>query len=122
MPYCPNCRDEYSRKVLECPYCGARLVDRLDNGENRSRKKGNSEVGDLVCLREFPSSMYAYMLQGALENEGIASVIKDDKDETISTSFDDSSRPPPSGNVTIWVPKKDHKTCREIADQMFEDI
>lgn len=122
MPYCPNCRDEYSRKVLECPYCGAHLVEQLENELTGRKRKGKPEVRDLVRLRDFPSGVYAYMLQGALENEGIPSVIKDEKDRTVSVSFEDSSSQVPDGGVTIWVPKKDRIICREIADQMFEDV
>jgi hypothetical protein len=122
MPYCPVCRDEYQRGISQCPYCGANLVDRLENATNRNKTKGKPKIPDLVRLRDFPSSMYAYMLQGALENEGIPSVIKDEKDQTVSVSFDESSSYVPDGGVTIWVPKKNQIVCKEIADQMFEDV
>ena len=122
MPYCPDCRDEYQRGISECPYCGVNLVDVLEERKTCGSTKASDEKNDFVRLRDFPSCVYAHMLQGALENEGIPSMLKDEKDETISAPFDDSSRYVSEGSVTVWVPKKNHGICKEIADQMFEDV
>jgi hypothetical protein len=122
MPYCPDCRDEYQRGISECPYCGANLVDVLEEPETAGPTKAGDRKNDFVRLRDFPSCAYAYMLQGALENEGIPSMLKDEKDRTISAPFDDSPRYVSQGSVTVWVPKKNHGVCKEIADQMFEDV
>jgi len=122
MPYCPHCRDEYQRGISECPYCGARLVDTLEERKTPGSKKTGHEKTDFVRLRDFPSCAYAYMLQGALENEGIPSLLKDQKDETISAPFDGSSRYVSEGSVTVWVPRKHRGVSKEIADQMFEDV
>jgi hypothetical protein len=122
MPYCPDCRDEYQRGVTECPYCGASLVDALKERKASGSPSADDGKRDFIRLRDFPSSVYAYALQAALENEGIPSLLKDQKGRTISAPFDDSSRCAPEGSVSIWVPKEDHGMSKEIADQMFEDV
>jgi hypothetical protein len=122
MPYCPHCRDEYQRGISECPFCGARLVDALEKRSNPGSTEAGQNESDFVRLRDFPSCAYAYMLQGALENEGIPSLLKDQQDETISAPFDGSSRYVSEGSVTVWVPRKHRGVSKEIADQMFEDV
>jgi hypothetical protein len=122
MPYCPDCRDEYQRGVTECPYCGAKLVDALNQTRAPGSPKVDHRKADFIRLRDFRSGVYAYVLQAALENEGIPSLLKDHKGRTISVPFDESSRFAPEGSVSVWVPKEDHGTSKEIADQMFEHI
>jgi hypothetical protein len=131
MPYCPHCRDEYQRGISECPFCGARLVDALEKLSNSGSTRAGRNESDFVRLRDFPSGAYAFMLQGALENEGIPCLLKDDKGQAISgashsalykTPSDESSRCLFQGSVTVWVPRKHRGISKEIADQMFEDI
>jgi hypothetical protein len=123
MPFCPKCRCEYNKRgISECPYCGASLVDRQDDKTPQPVTAGERHGDDLLCLRSFPSCAYALMLQGALENEGIASTIKRETGEISPADLLALSDQLDSGGVTIWVPKKDYRTSKEIADQMFDDI
>ncbi len=123
MPFCPKCRCEYNKRgISECPYCGAGLVDRQDDKTVQPVTARERHGNDLVCLRSFPSGVYALMLQGALENEGIASTIKRKTGEIFPTAFASPSNHLEGDAVTIWVPKKDYRMSKEIADQMFDDI
>jgi hypothetical protein len=121
MAFCPECRCEHKPGIKECPFCSARLVDKLIVKKIKPAVKGKNKEKNLVRLRNFPSSVYAYMLQGALENEGINAVIKDENKQTVPVHFNGSSNQA-GRSVTVWVPKKDYHTCKEITDQMFSDI
>jgi hypothetical protein len=121
MTFCPDCRCEYKPGIPECPYCGTRLVVKLVVEKNKPAAKGKVKEKNLVRLRNFPSSVYAYMLQGALENEGINSVIKDKNKQVVPVHYNGSLNHA-GKSVTVWVPKKDYDTCKEITDQMFDDV
>jgi DNA-directed RNA polymerase subunit RPC12/RpoP len=122
MPFCPKCRDEYRQRISECPYCGARLIDKLREETNGNTAGTNTKQNDFVFLRSFPSGLYACMLQGALENEGIPSMIRSPGEKTTIVDFDCSADKLENFEASIWVPKKDYQTCKEISDLMFEDI
>jgi hypothetical protein len=111
MPFCPNCRCEYKEGVKECPDCGTRLVDQLP-------EEKLPESPNFVPLRNLPSRMYAQMLKEALENEGIASMIKGDEGIPLRTTTIHI----PVSKITIWVPEKDLERAEEIADQMLDHI
>ena len=111
MPFCPKCRFEYKEGVKECPDCGARLVDQPP-GESPP------ETPNFVPLKNLPSRLYAQMLQEALKNEGIASMIKGDEGIPLRTTTVHI----PVSKITIWVPKKDMHRAEEIADQMLDHI
>lgn len=111
MPFCPNCRYEYKPEVWKCPECGARLVDKLP-------VEKPPESPNFVPLRNLPSRMYAQMLQEALKNEGIASMIKGDEGIPLRTTTIHI----PVSKITIWVPEKDLEKAEEIADQMLDHI
>lgn len=111
MPFCPNCRFEYKEGLTECPDCGARLVEKLP-------VEKPPESPNFVPLRNLPSRMYAQMLKEALENEGIASMIKGDE----GIPFRTTTIHIPVSKITIWVPGKDLERAEEIADQMLDHI
>jgi ribosomal protein L34E len=111
MPYCPKCRFEYKEDIKECPDCGAPLVDELP--EERPPESPN-----FVPLRNMPSRMYAQMLQEALKNEGIPSMIKGDEGVPLRTTTIHI----PVSRITIWVPQKDVEKANGIADWMFDHI
>lgn len=110
MPYCPNCKYEYKDDLKQCPDCGAKLVDELD--------KGISESIKYVLFRSLPSRLYAEMLQEALKNEGIPSIIKGDDIAITLGSYGTTS----PVEVTIWVPEKDLERTEQIADEMLDHI
>lgn len=111
MPYCPKCRFEYKEGMEQCPDCGAPLVDELP--EERP-----PESPHFVPLRNMPSRMYAQMLQEALKNEGIPSMIKGDEGIPLRTT----TMHIPVSRITIWVPQKDAEKANGIADWMFDHI
>ena len=111
MPYCPNCRYEYKKGKSECPDCGTPLVNKLP-------EEKPPEGPNFVSLRNLPSRLYAQMLQEALKNEGIASMIKGDEGIPLRTTTIHI----PVSKITIWVPEKDLERAEEIADQMLDHI
>jgi thiol-disulfide isomerase/thioredoxin len=110
MPYCPNCKYEYKDNIKECPDCGAKLVDELEEETFENIK--------YVLFRSLPSRLYAEMLQEALENEGIPSIIKGDDIAITLGSYSTTS----PVEVTIWVPEEDLERTEQIADQMLDHI
>ena len=111
MPYCPKCRNKVEEGKQECPDCGSLLAD-------QPNEETPSESPNLVPLRNLPSRMYALMLQEALRNEGIPSVIKSDDIAITFPSQGTTSAVP----VVILVPEKDVAKAEEIADQMLDHI
>jgi hypothetical protein len=110
MPYCPNCKYEYKDNIEECPDCGAKLVDKLEEETLESIK--------YVPFRTLPSRLYAEMLKEALENEGIPSIIKGDDVAIVLGSYSTTS----PVEITIWVPEEDLERAEQIADQMLDHI
>jgi hypothetical protein len=110
MPYCPNCKYEYKDNVEECPDCGAKLVDKLEEETFESIK--------YIPFRNLPSRLYAEMLQEALKNEGIPSIIKGDDIAITLGSYSTTS----PVEVTIWVPEQDLERCEKIANEMLDHI
>jgi hypothetical protein len=121
MAFCPECSCEFKPGIKECPFCSTRLVDKSVVKKKKPAAKGKGMQKNLVRLRNFPSSVYAYMLQGALENEGINAVIKDENKQAVPVNYNGSLNHA-GKRVTVWVPKKDYHTCKEITDQMFDDV
>ncbi len=122
MPFCPQCRYEYKVGIRECPDCGARLVEELKEEESfDSTKEEWDQKKDNVYLRNLPSRVYAGMLQEALENEGIHSMIKENTPD-YALGFAGLFYHLAGGGVDIWVPEKDLKRAKEIADQMLDHI
>ncbi len=73
---------------------------------------------DFVPLRNAPSRLYAEMLKGALEKQGIASMIKGDE----GIAFRTTTTHIPISKITVWVPQKDVERARQIADQILDHI
>ncbi len=121
MPFCPKCRYEYKPDIWECPDCGVRLVEKLEDEESTNVKKEDStQVMSLVPLKTLPTKIQADMLQEALENEGIISTTKGDPRVPIHYSILWNQLL--SGGITIWVSEKDLTRAKEIADHMFGEI
>ncbi len=106
MPFCPNCKYKYKEDIKKCPDCGSALVDKLP--------EESSEGLNYVPLRSLPSRLYAEMLQEALENEGIRSMIKGE-DEILGPLG-----AVPQRGVTIWVQEQGSGRAEEIANQMMD--
>jgi hypothetical protein len=115
MAYCPNCKYEYKDNIEECPDCGAKLVDKLEEETLESIK--------YVPFRTLPSRLYAEMLKEALENEGIPSIIKEDVIGGIpyAITLGSYGTTSPTG-ATVWVQEKNLERAEQIADQMLDHI
>ena len=113
MPYCPNCKYEYKENIEECPDCGAKLVDELEELDQETE-----EGIKYVPFRTFPSRLYAEMLKEALENEGIPSIIKGDDVAIVLGSYSTTS----PVEVSIWVPEEELDRAEQIADAMLDHI
>jgi uncharacterized Zn finger protein (UPF0148 family) len=119
MPFCPNCGYEYKPGIVQCPDCGARLVDELQERKStKAEEEATVHSINYVRLRDFPSRLYAQMLDEALRNEGIPSMIKGDE----GVPFRAATSHIPISKVTIWVPEGDFQKAEEIADWMFDQI
>ncbi len=73
MPFCPRCRCEYIEGQTECADCSVTLVDELPSVEPKTK---DLDEARFVAFRSYPSRMHAEMVQEALANEGIPSVIR----------------------------------------------
>jgi len=111
MPFCPNCKYEYEEGVETCPDCGADLVDRLPETQEARPLK-------FVLLRDLPSRLYAEMLKGALEKEGITCIIKGDDVGLMLGSLATSS----PFRISLWVDRSNLFEAKKIAEQILGDI
>lgn len=66
MPFCPQCRFEYTAGVSRCPDCGAELVDSLP-AEEPAAQSDFAEVE--LCV--VPDELHATLLQNTLAGQGI---------------------------------------------------
>jgi hypothetical protein len=71
MPFCPQCRFEYTAGVSRCPDCGAELVDSLPADEPAAQSDF-AEVELCVVTGE----LHAKLLQNALASQGIRSRVQ----------------------------------------------
>jgi hypothetical protein len=117
MSFCPKCRYEYKPEIRECPDCGIRLVDRLPDEEVPEEEDDLDQKVSYVPLQSLPSRLYAQMLQEALENKGIPSLIKGDEAVLRATTSH-----LPVSKAMIWVREEDQEKAQEIAEQMFDHI
>jgi predicted nucleic acid-binding Zn-ribbon protein len=131
MPFCPKCHYEYIFGIGECPDCGVRLVEKLDeetpeeeesieseeeestegiveeSSQSKKEESAQSTNESLITslnfapLKALPSRSHAQMFRETLDHEWIPSVLH---------------------GATIWVPKEDLEKAQEIADQMFYNI
>lgn len=78
----------------------------------------HSEPIKYIPFRSYPSRLYAEMLREALEKEGIPSLIKSNDIGIMLGSYSTIS----PVEVMVWVPEKDLKRCKKIADEMLDHI
>ncbi len=111
MPYCPNCQAEYIEGILECPDCRVALVEQLPVAQHK-------EV-DLVGLHPLPGIVYADMVKEALENAGIACVVKSD---TMTAAGFVRGANSAGEECQIYVDKKDKRRAESILHAMLDHI
>lgn len=79
MPFCPKCRYEYKPEIWECPDCGIRLVEKLEEEEpeeelitkesTESDEEESLQDTDFVPLACYKSRFSSDLLQEALERK-----------------------------------------------------
>lgn len=122
MPFCPKCRYEYIDGIGECPDCGIRLVEELEE-EDSEEESAEGEEGeairetDFVPLRHNNSRSSIEIIQEALEKEGITAIVinRDDIIRVIDTRY-------PVSKLIILVQDKDFEKAQEIADHAFDEF
>jgi len=113
MPFCPNCKYEYEQGVAICPDCGEDLVESLPEPE------ALQEPIKHVFLRDVPSRLYAEMLKGALQNQGISCVVKGDDIGIMLGTYSTSQAPM---RISVWVDRNQLFQAKRIAEQILGDI
>lgn len=66
MPFCPECRCEFTDRVEVCPDCGVALVDNLP-----VQPEHEAGQGPLVQVASAPNYVIASLWASVLEDEGI---------------------------------------------------
>ena len=127
MPFCPKCRYEYKPEIWECPDCGVRLVEKLEEEEpeeelitgesTESKDEESFKDTDFVPLATYKTRLSSEILQESLEREGIHSIIinRDDIVRVTDTRF-------PVFRLIIWVQDKDFEKAKEIANHAVDDL
>ena len=104
MPYCPDCRYEYTEGIKECPDCREKLVDVLP-------PVADPAALDLVCVASYPHQATAEAARFTLQSCGIPSAVIN---ETVSHVY--PSLALASGGVRVMVRKEDLDKAREALE------
>jgi hypothetical protein len=112
MQFCPDCKFEYVEEIEVCPDCGIRLV-----GEVPEASETLNPIS-YVFLRDLPSRLYAEMLKGALEKEGIPCFIKGDDIGIMLGSYSTTS----PVRVSLWVDRNRLFDAQRIAQEILGDL
>jgi hypothetical protein len=78
MPFCPNCKYEYTSGIAVCPDCNETLVDTL--AENKSFTAAVTPDNSWVGVCKIGGQLRSEIAKGALDSNNIPSVL-------ISSSF-----------------------------------
>jgi hypothetical protein len=80
--FCPQCRAEYREGFLRCSDCDIPLVDQLSIDRPVTDRQAGSETdhGELVVLRTFPTVVEAELAKSALDSVGIDSMVRSDNE------------------------------------------
>jgi hypothetical protein len=111
--FCPRCGCEYEDHIRLCSDCGVALVKTLPP-ENREEETGVQ----FVPLPNLPGRVYAEMVKGVLEKEGIPCYLRGE-------GVTDALQSPgtlPLGGVQLFVPEDRLGECIEIQHQMLDHI
>jgi hypothetical protein len=113
MPYCPECGYEYREGVRTCPDCGQKLQD---EAPQPSPPSPNVKFKALPSL---PGRVYAEMLKGVLDQEGIPCYIHADG---FSNATGVTGTGPVSKGVKVYVPEDRYEECLRFQHGMLDHI
>ena len=126
MPFCPKCRYEYIDGIGDCPDCGVRLVEKLEEEESTENIEGEStqdtEEESIQRIREESTESAREPLTKNLKFIPLNNLPSHIHAERLRKALDDAWIPSLLKGSTIWVPEEDMKKSKEIADQMFDDL
>ena len=105
MAFCPECIIEYGNDVSECPRCGEDLVEKLPESYDK----------DWVKFDKMPGTIYAEMVKGALEDQGIPCMLRRDFLSTAYGTFGTD----PINNSILLVPRARYAEAEDIVNSMF---
>jgi hypothetical protein len=114
MPFCPKCRCEYRPGFTKCSDCEVDLVDVLPP----EPKPGELDKTTFVPVRAYPSRILAEMVQEALSNEGIPSIIRGSEVFGTGTGLMEPVAP----KLTLCVPDTQLEEAGLIADGIVDPI
>ncbi len=110
MPFCPQCKFEYTSGETECIDCGVALVDELTS---ESEPDIEDEDTEFTPLRNYSDRVQAELVKEALANEGIPSRIK--ADDALGFANGAVGAQP---DVVLWVPEDSQEFAEMIADRL----
>ncbi len=110
MPFCPQCKFEYTSGEAECIDCGVPLVDEL---EVSTDPEPEDEDTTFTPLRNYSDRVQAEVVKEALANEGIPSRIK--ADDSLGFANSGIGAHP---EVVLWVPEDSQEFAERIADRL----
>lgn len=112
MGFCPNCKFEYEAHIRTCPDCHETLVEKLPEPDHETK-------GSFVALPDVPGRVYADMVKGALEAQGIPCYIRA---EGIIDAYGISGTGPASKGARVFVPADRLDECLEVQCALLDHI
>ncbi|HDQ44558.1 MAG TPA: DUF2007 domain-containing protein [bacterium] len=112
MPFCPECRYEYTAGSTRCPDCDTDLVEALPHDKPVSGLR-------FVPLPGLPGRVYAEMVREVLDQEGIPCYLRSDG---LIDSYGISGTGPANRGVRIFVPEDALEEAVRIQRQMMDHI
>lgn len=107
MPFCPKCRYEYEWGIGECPDCGVRLVEVLQDVPKEDNPAEAKEYKEWIQLARLTSQYYAEMVVDGLRAKDIPAVVMSGTGYFGATGeMGISAYVPVSGAYSIMVPRE----------------
>jgi hypothetical protein len=111
MPFCPECKYEFVAGVKQCADCLVELVDELP-------EEFHPEV-KWAPLHALPGPVYAEMVKGALEKNGIPCLIQTD---ALASAYGVQGTAMGGAETLLFVPEDQLKKSTRILFQILEHI
>ncbi len=108
MPFCPSCQIEYRAGFTRCTDCDVELVPSLPE---EAPAEGDTTPVELVELATFPNASEAEMIQELLEDNGISTVLRGNRDPLGVVAG--------STIITLLVKQADLPEAQKLYDRYF---